>query len=175
MSSPTPSDSELQPPEIPVIFYEPSLQLQRQKKVHEILRSVSETPRFEGKLTRLLDVGCGDASFVRRLTPCEDRLPLELMTGIDVDDDHANGMSWEILRPGPRDSERWRPLNIKLLHGSFENLSLTNVGYHDAVVSVEGMRSSKLYSDIIQLTMLQCLNILTLLRTPSSLRSCWVA
>jgi hypothetical protein len=134
------ADPELQLPEFPVIFFEPSLQLQRQRTVHEILRSINGTPRFEGKLTRLLDVGCGECSFVRRLTPCDDQLPLELITGIDVDDDHANGMSWATLRPGAGEdgNERWRLLNIRLLHGSFENLQLTNVGHHDVIVSIEG-------------------------------------
>ncbi|KAA8896082.1 hypothetical protein FN846DRAFT_994504 [Sphaerosporella brunnea] len=138
-SPPAPSEDSIPPPpEIPAISFRPSLQLIRQRTVQNVLEAISATPRFEGKLTRLLDVGCGDASFLRRLTPCVDELPLGSMTGIDVDEAQANSVSWETLRPGPNEkNDRWRPFQIKLWHGSFEGLDFADVGYHDVIVSFE--------------------------------------
>jgi len=61
------------------------------------------------------------------------------MTGVDIDDESAKSRSWELLKQPFGDAEeRWYGLDIRLLHGSFEALCIESVGYHDAIVSVEG-------------------------------------
>ena len=131
---PDPSPDALPAP--PCISFEPSLQIQRQTAVHDTLRALAASPRFAAaKLTSLLDVGCGDAQLLQRLVPCDDALPLRCMTGIDVEPPPP--AVWASL--GTHDAaDRWTPLTISLLQGSFEQLSPAAVGHHDVIVSVEG-------------------------------------
>lgn len=137
MSSTADSTDDEPLPSPPSISFDPSLHTQRQSAVHDLLRRISSTPRFHGQLTRLLDVGCGEGQILQRLSPCDDSLPLQAMTGIDIDAAHAASHTWSTLGAAPSD-DRWSPLNLTLLHGSFENMLPANVGYHDVIVSVEG-------------------------------------
>jgi hypothetical protein len=140
MASPPPAPStELEPeptlPTTPQLTFEPPLQFQRQFTIHETTKHLSQTPRFSNKLTRLLDAGCGDATLLRRLIPCDDLLPLSKMTGIDI----CQSPTWPSLRQNPREEEdRWYGLDINLFLGSFEDLQIHDVGYHDVIVSAEG-------------------------------------
>jgi hypothetical protein len=127
----------------PSISFDPPLYIRRQAVVHRILTALSHTSRFDKGLTRLLDVGCGGCQFIQRLTPCDDYPPLEVMTGLDIDNIIYNKETWESLKPGGflgegTADERWRPLKVELLNGSFENIDIKSVGYHDVVVSIEG-------------------------------------
>ncbi|KAF8244679.1 hypothetical protein K440DRAFT_609119 [Wilcoxina mikolae CBS 423.85] len=132
MSSPPP---EPEPePTTPQLSFDPPLQIQRQFTIHEISKSLATTPRISGNLTKLLDVGCGDATLIRRLIPCDDLLPLSHMTGIDI----IPSPTWPSLKQPTLSSEdRWYGLDINLFLGSFEELEVADVGYHDVVVSAE--------------------------------------
>ncbi|KAI5840879.1 hypothetical protein BZA05DRAFT_476309 [Tricharina praecox] len=135
---PPSEDGSPPPPDIPYLVFEPPLQIQRQRAIHDILRSIAATPRFAGNIPRLLDVGCGEATFIRRLVPCEDELPLGQMTGVDIDDEVAQSKSWMFLeQPFGDEEDRWRGLDIRLLQGSFEALRIEDVGYHEVIVSAE--------------------------------------
>ncbi|KAI5840318.1 hypothetical protein DFP73DRAFT_559517 [Morchella snyderi] len=131
LSSPSPE---------PAIIFEPPLFLQRRRAVHELLRQLSLSKIFgdEG-LKSVLDVGCGtDLCLLRSLMPCDDDLPLEHVTGIDMDDDLLSQELIESLEPDHEDEEaRWRALTVRLLHGSFEQLSLEIIPRHDIVISTE--------------------------------------
>jgi len=132
-----PEDSPL--PDIPAINFDPPLSIQRQAVVHTFLRLLASTPRFAGTITKLLDAGCGDATFIRRLIPCDDALPVRHMTGVDIDEEAANSQSWSLLKQPVGDEDgRWHELDIRLLHGSFEALRTEGVGYHEVIVSIEG-------------------------------------
>lgn len=119
--------SPLLPPSPPAtpprVAFNPPLYLQRRTAVQAILRNLSRSPRFNGKLRSLLDVGCGpDCFLLRTLIPCEDDLPLEKITGIDFDEDLFSPDVADSLAPGAYggkgDAEdRWRGLYVSLLQG----------------------------------------------------------
>ncbi|KAF8538457.1 hypothetical protein BDD12DRAFT_842459 [Trichophaea hybrida] len=132
MSSP-PSDPDPEPT-TPQLSFDPPLQIQRQFTIHETTKSLSTTPRFSGNLTKLLDVGCGDATLIRRLIPCDDLLPLSNMAGIDI----VPSPTWPSLKQSTLSIEdRWYGLDINLFLGSFEELEIEDFGYHDVIVSAE--------------------------------------
>jgi hypothetical protein len=89
-------------------------------------------------LRRMLDAGCGEASLIRRLLLCDDNLPLEKMSGIDLDEQITEGSIWKNLNQMEEDKEnRWRELEVKLYQGSFTEATTENIGYHDVVVASE--------------------------------------
>lgn len=93
--------------------------------MHELLRQLSLSKVFGDKgLKSILDVGCGtDLCLLRSLMPCDDDLPLENITGIDMDDDLLSQELIESLEPDNKDEEaRWRELTVRLLHGKFSIL-----------------------------------------------------
>lgn len=119
---PTPPTPPQTPPRISFI---PPLYLQRRTAVHSILRNLSSSPRFAGALRSLLDVGCGvDCLLLRSLIPCEDELPVERLTGIDIDADIWSPWCRESISPGSfggtgAKEDRWRGLDVSLLHGGY--------------------------------------------------------
>ena len=125
------------------VAFEPPLYLQRQTAVHETLKALAATQRFAGILTRIADVGCGECQFVRRLIPCDDALPLAVMTGVDVDERLLDSELSAALSPEgyygiDAASERWYGLDVRVLLGSFEHMRLHSVGHHDVIVAIEG-------------------------------------
>lgn len=110
---------------LPQIVFNPQQYLQRRSTIHSILRKYSVQEQFSGSLRSLLDVGCGsDVLLLRSLIPCEDILPIELLTGIDISDDIKSPSCVESIAPGAWTGnafgeDRWRPLDIVLLHGMF--------------------------------------------------------
>src|SRR5688572_8675592 len=75
------------PPTPPRVAFDPPLFLQRRTAVFDILSKVHNLPRFNGKLRSLLDVGCGtECLLLGSLVAPNDDLPLEQVTGIDLDD-----------------------------------------------------------------------------------------
>lgn len=110
---------------LPQIVFNPQQYLQRRFSIHSILRKVSVQQHFSGGLRSLLDVGCGpDILLLRSLIPCEDILPIELLTGIDISDDIKSPSCVESIAPGAWTGnafgeDRWRLLDIVLLHGRF--------------------------------------------------------
>lgn len=125
------------------ISFAVSLQESRQARILEIIGALAKSPRFEGKLTSLLDVGCGEGELVRACSRCSDKLPFSVVTGIDNDAELP--VHWDFTTD--RCSEyRWRPLDLYMLLGSFEKLDLSAVGYHDVVVSSEGWCSLRSFS-----------------------------
>lgn len=119
--------SPLLPPSPPAtpprVAFNPPLFLQRRTAVQTILRKLSRSPRFAGKLRSVLDVGCGpDCFLLRTLIPCEDDLPLERITGIDFDEDLFLPDVAESVAPGSyggsgEAEDRWRALDVSLLQG----------------------------------------------------------
>src|SRR5437868_12131928 len=99
----TPGESPTTPPAIPPlpqIVFNPQQYLQRRFIIHSILRKLSTQHQFSGSLRSLLDVGCGsDILLLRSLIPCEDALPIELLTGIDISDDIKSELCVESISP----------------------------------------------------------------------------
>lgn len=129
------------PPTPPRVVFDPPLFFQRRTAVSELLSLLHKLPRFNGKLKSLLDVGCGtECLLLRSLLPPSDELPLEQITGIDVDQGLWDRDLIESLKPENclEDGGRWRKLGLTLLSGSFERLGLSNLMRHDVVVSSEG-------------------------------------
>ncbi|KAG0126559.1 hypothetical protein HOY82DRAFT_627335 [Tuber indicum] len=128
---------------LPQIVFNPQQYLQRRFIIHSILRNLSTKHHFSGGLRSLLDVGCGsEILLLRSLIPCEDTLPIELLTGIDISDDIKSTMCAESISPGAwtgsaSGEDRWRPLDIVLLHGDFKYLSPALIPRHDIIVSSE--------------------------------------
>lgn len=111
------------PPTPPCVSFTPPLFLQRRTTVHSVLRHISSSPRFSGKLRSVLDVGCGtDPLLLRSLIPCEDELPLERITGIDCDEEIFHPSVADSVAPGSfggtgEAEDRWRRLDVSLLQG----------------------------------------------------------
>lgn len=143
MAAPTAQPEPVSAPDPLRVVFDPPLYLQRQGAIHTLVTRAANTPRFANSIHSLLDAGCGEAQLLRRLTPCDDYLPLTQLTGIDLSNDIWDPSLSETLAPGGyfgtgRPDERWRPVNVSLLHGSFEALSMDRVGRHDVIVSTEG-------------------------------------
>ncbi|RPA91898.1 hypothetical protein L873DRAFT_262041 [Choiromyces venosus 120613-1] len=84
----TPPTTTIPVPLSPHIVFTPPQYFQRRFSIHSILRKYSTEGRFAGGLQSLLDVGCGsDILLLRSLIPCEEDLPIEMLTGIDIDGD----------------------------------------------------------------------------------------
>jgi len=104
------------PPTPPQLKFFPPLYLQRRSTVHQILRNYSVKTQA---IQSLLDVGCGtDMELLTSLLPCDDKLPLGVLTGLDLDK--------EIWTVGEKNlfaredyTARWRDLTISLLFGIF--------------------------------------------------------
>ncbi|KAI5810897.1 hypothetical protein DFH27DRAFT_563 [Peziza echinospora] len=130
------------PPQTPPrVAFDPPLFLQRRTAVFDLLTTLNGLPRFSGKLQSLLDVGCGpEGLLLGSLIAPNDSLPLEQVTGIDIDEALWDRDLVESLGPhGPHvgDAGRWRRLGLTLLHGSFESLNLDLISHHDVIVSAE--------------------------------------
>ncbi|KAL7272752.1 hypothetical protein RUND412_004421 [Rhizina undulata] len=128
----------------PRIRFNPPLFIQRRMAIHAMLRELASVPRFKEKLHSFLDVGCGiDCFLLRSLIPCEDELPLEQITGLDIDEKILEPWVSESVAPGGfagsngKAEERWRALNVTLLNGSFLHLNPKAVPRHDIIVSTE--------------------------------------
>ena len=110
------------PPQTPPrVAFDPPLFLQRRTAVFDLLTTLHGLPRFNGRLQSLLDVGCGpEGLLLGSLIAPNDSLPLEQVTGIDIDEALWNHDLVESLGPhGPHvgDAGRWRRLGLTLLHG----------------------------------------------------------
>ncbi|CUS15509.1 unnamed protein product [Tuber aestivum] len=128
---------------LPHIVFSPQQYLQRRFAIHSILRKLSTQQHIIGGLQSLLDVGCGsDILLLLSLIPCEDALPIEVLTGIDISDDIKSDLCIESISPGAwtgntSGEDRWRPLDIVLLYGDFQYLSPYLIPKHDIIVSSE--------------------------------------
>ncbi|KAF8445304.1 hypothetical protein BGX38DRAFT_689595 [Terfezia claveryi] len=135
------SDSITPPPTPPRVAFDPPLFLQRRTAVIDLLHKVHKLPRFNGKLRSLLDVGCGlECMLLGSLIALNDDLPLDQVTGIDLDDGLRDQILVDSLGPNGQhvgDEGRWRKFGLTLLHGTFERLSLPVVKHHDIIVSAE--------------------------------------
>lgn len=116
------SDSITPPPTPPRVAFDPPLFLQRRTAVFDVLNKVHKLPRFNGKLRSLLDVGCGvECLLLSSLIAPNDELPLEQVTGIDLDDGILDPTLVESLGPNGMhvnaDEGRWRKFGLTMLHG----------------------------------------------------------
>ena len=115
-----------------------ALQISHQKAILAVVGALAETRRFKGGFTSLLDIGCGKAELVRHFSLCSDRLPFTVVTGIDANAQLAEIKDWGFVKEN-RNTPRWRPLDLYMLLGSFDCLNNSVVGYHDVVISSEGL------------------------------------
>lgn len=115
------SDSITPPHTPPRVAFDPPLFLQRRTAVIDLLHKVHKLPRFNGKLRSLLDVGCGlECLLLGSLIALNDDLPLEQVTGIDLDDGLMDQMLVDSLGPNGQyvgDEGRWRKFGLTILHG----------------------------------------------------------
>ncbi|KAF3939321.1 hypothetical protein ABW19_dt0202728 [Dactylella cylindrospora] len=125
------------PPTPPSIKFDPPLSIQRQVKVWDLLKAAVK--EYDCPIQSLLDVGCGgNAPLIQNLLPCDDELPLSLLSGIDIDEDlFSVGAETAFTKRDYGDDDRWRDLTVSLFHGSFEDISPQGIGEYDAITSCE--------------------------------------
>ncbi|EPS44761.1 hypothetical protein H072_1285 [Dactylellina haptotyla CBS 200.50] len=121
----------------PCIKFNPPLSIQRRVEVHELLKKF--TREYENPVQSLLEIGCGgNTPLMQTLLSCDDELPLSILSGIDIDDQlFSIGVDSAFTTCEYGDDDRWRDLTVSLLHGSFEDISLQNIGPFDAITSCE--------------------------------------
>lgn len=87
----------------------------------DLLNSLHKLPRFNGKLRSLLEVGCGvECLLLGSLVAPNDDLPLEQVTGIDIDEGLFDQTVIDSLGPSGvyvGEEGRWRKFGLTLLHG----------------------------------------------------------
>ncbi len=95
------------------VHFEPPLFIQRRAHVLEILKELKPG------VSSLLDVGCGDAGLLQYLQRCRDDLPIEKMTGVDIDDETLDSAVQNIQYGAATEASRWRPLQMEIQRGTY--------------------------------------------------------
>ncbi|GAO45751.1 hypothetical protein SAICODRAFT_6059 [Saitoella complicata NRRL Y-17804] len=99
--------------------FDPPLSVQRNAHIHQELLSLP-VPRP----TSLLDLGCGSGPLISFLTPCDDRLPLQHLKGVDVD---LSECQKAVERTAVTEADhgvgiRWRKLEVEIWEGDFRDI-----------------------------------------------------
>ncbi|BFZ59577.1 hypothetical protein YB2330_000591 [Saitoella coloradoensis] len=99
--------------------FDPPLSVQRLAHIHQQLLSLP-VPRP----TSLLDLGCGSGPLLSFLTPCDDRLQLQHLKGVDIDQSECQKA---IERTAVTEADhgagiRWRKVGIEIWEGDFRDI-----------------------------------------------------
>lgn len=117
----------------------------RHNKIYEIvLEFATSQPKGFLKPTSLLDLGCGNAELLRRVVRetaeaqgGADAFPLRRADGIDIQESLVRNSEVKEVLDGLLEIERWNPVTIRLMYGSFRELRKVDPGTWDVVVSSE--------------------------------------